>query len=281
MRGLQSAGYGQLTLLLNNTGNASPSGYYVGGRLEWPLVSTVTQGVLNVYTGNTSWTTDVNAAIAMAGTPVYTLWRIKLGAVDPTSATQQGRRIYVLASILLDYNPTFTIIQPETADLPSSICNGAGPLCDHLWPEYGLVPYNPPTPAPVCNLTGVTCPANPVLSFQDAGGAYEREYNDAFYNGTRVGRVAVVVNPQATAVPWPTSLSEDYTTAAVGRTPQQIVLHNGGNCVASCTGGGPNFIENPGQGAEIDNGGFADFTGGPAPTTIPATSAVIVVDTAK
>ncbi len=102
-----------------------------------------------------------------------------------TASTQTAERIYALASFLLTYQPSTSIIWEEFAT-PSGL---------HVMPEQSLVPLSPV----------VAQPGN-VSALQHSGGAYGREYKQCFINGTYVSACAVAVNPNpaATAIfPYP------------------------------------------------------------------------------
>lgn len=86
-------------------------------------------------------------------------------------------RTYVLASFLMFYDPQTTYLW-ENFGTNSTVT---------VQPETGLVALNP--------LRGTPRSANAsdVASFK-CGGAYCREYNDCFYNGTLIGYCAVEIN---------------------------------------------------------------------------------------
>jgi hypothetical protein len=251
------------------------SGGYAGGRFEYPFIARGAQEPYN--TGSQNWINDVNGLIVASNSNLLTVIDVRFGAKDQTSPRSQQYRMYLVSSVDLAVNlPNFFVSE---FFVEGRNCISAGPLCTHVYPETELVPMNAFVPLPTNSMTQST--GKGAVALQDPGGAYEREYRDCYYKGSRVGRCAVVVNPQPISVPWPTTLSEDYTTSGSGRSPQRMVLHNGSNCVAGCTTGPPNYYSTATNGADIDSGGYADFTGGPAPTTIPPMTGIIIVDTAK
>lgn len=100
-----------------------------------------------------------------------------------SSASQTAARLYGLASFLLTYSPSTSVLWEDFATSSGL----------HVEPESQLVPENPVVPAP-----------SAIGKLKEAGGAYGREYANCYYAGTSVGRCAVVVNPDASSAhPFP------------------------------------------------------------------------------
>ncbi|MBV8148642.1 MAG: hypothetical protein JO092_06100 [Candidatus Eremiobacteraeota bacterium] len=100
---------------------------------------------------------------------------------DGNAGDNTDARIYALASFLLTYNPSTSILWEEFST-PSGL---------HVMPESGLVALSPAT--------------NPstLSSLQQSGGAYARQFNQCYYRGSSIGACAVVVNPNYNSVPFP------------------------------------------------------------------------------
>ncbi|HKE36876.1 MAG TPA: hypothetical protein VKB39_05570 [Candidatus Baltobacteraceae bacterium] len=102
-----------------------------------------------------------------------------------SAASSIQARIFALASFLLTYNPSKSVLWEEFST-PSGL---------HVMPESQLVALNP----------AISTPSN-IASLKQSGGTYARQYNACYYNGNSVGRCAIVVNSDAnTAHPFPYS----------------------------------------------------------------------------
>ena len=99
-----------------------------------------------------------------------------------SASSQTDARLYALASFLLTYNPSTSILWEEYST-PSGL---------HVEPESQLVLLDP---------IGST-PSN-VSALQQTGGTYGRQYAQCYYAGTFVGSCAVVVNPTGAAATFP------------------------------------------------------------------------------
>lgn len=92
--------------------------------------------------------------------------------------TETDARLYALASFLLTYNPSTSILWEQYAT-PSGL---------HVLPESQLVLLAPKVAAP-----------SSISGLAQTGGAYGREYGQCYYAGQFVGPCAVVVNPDPAA----------------------------------------------------------------------------------
>jgi hypothetical protein len=87
-------------------------------------------------------------------------------------------RLYALASFLLTYDPSTSVLWEEFATNSGF----------HVMPEAGLILLDP-----------VGGAASNISSLQASGGTYGRQYGQCFLHGAFVGSCAVVVNPDAGA----------------------------------------------------------------------------------
>jgi hypothetical protein len=99
-----------------------------------------------------------------------------------SAASETDPRIYALASFLLTYNPTTSVLWEQYATASGF----------HVEPESQLVALDPLVPAP-SNVSGL----------QQTGGTYGRQYGQCYYAGNFVGPCAVVVNPTSSSAPFP------------------------------------------------------------------------------
>jgi hypothetical protein len=94
--------------------------------------------------------------------------------LDKTSApSASSSRIYALASFLLAYNPSYSILW-ESYYTPSGL---------HVMPESQLVPTSPLVATPSSS-----------SSLKSSTGVYVREYRTCYYAGRAIGQCAMVVN---------------------------------------------------------------------------------------
>jgi hypothetical protein len=114
------------------------------------------------------------------------------------AASSIDARTYDLASFLLTYDPTTSILM-EFFGTSSSF---------HVEPETQLVALYPVVPTP-----------SNVSSLKTASGAYGREYNACYLAGAFVGRCAVAINP---------SSFNTYSFPFAGRYTHSLVLMGGG-----------------------------------------------------
>ena len=101
-----------------------------------------------------------------------------------SASSSIGPRIYALASFLLTYNPTTSILWEEFST-PSGF---------HVEPESKLVALQPKIATP-SSITGLKL----------SGGTYGREYEQCTLGGSSVGSCAVVVNSDSASHPFPYS----------------------------------------------------------------------------
>lgn len=101
-----------------------------------------------------------------------------------SAASSIAPRIYALASFLLTYNPTKSVLWEEFST-PSGF---------HVMPESQFVPQSP----------SISTPSS-IASLKQSGGTYARQYGACYYNGNSVGRCAIVVNADTSAHPFPYS----------------------------------------------------------------------------
>lgn len=125
----------------------------------------------------TSWQIMENTELAVTN----------MGKIYECMARNQGTasgmtqaRLFTLASFLLSYNPSKSILAEEFYT-PSRL---------HVFPESGLVALNPRTPTP-----------SSYTSLRQPDGAYGREYGACYYRGTYVGACAVAVSREEGLTP--------------------------------------------------------------------------------
>jgi hypothetical protein len=207
-----------------------------------------------------------NGELTMAYNHMMYIMQQDDAGVLPTSTQGMGDRMYALASFLLTYDLGSTYYW-FGANGFSRDTDPNNPSGERIMPEEWFVPENPVVPEP--------SPQTGVGALKDSGtGAYVREYQDCYYQGYRIGRCVIVVNTTTATENWPSSLAS-YQCA---NTCHQMVMHNGsGSNSLYCTV----TQGQPCLGAEIEDGGYLTFDGPPAPTSIPATTGVIVVDTSR
>jgi hypothetical protein len=99
-----------------------------------------------------------------------------------SASSETDPRIYTLASFLMTYNPSTSILWDQYAT-PSGF---------HVEPESQLVVLDPLVAAP-----------SSVSALLQTGGTYGRQYKECFVAGQYVGPCAVVVNSNSTAAPFP------------------------------------------------------------------------------
>ncbi|MGB6985771.1 MAG: hypothetical protein WBD74_07350 [Candidatus Aquilonibacter sp.] len=121
------------------------------------------------------WQTTENTELDVTGENKL-FWCMTYNTTSAASETDV--RLYVLASFLMTYNPTDSILW-ERFSTTSGL---------HVMPESGLVALDPL----------VAAPSN-VSSLQQSGGAYGRQFGQCYMNGAFVGPCAVAVNPNSGA----------------------------------------------------------------------------------
>lgn len=127
------------------------------------------------------WLYTENVEIAMAAAQKRFVCNANSDNTTPAE-TLTGLRTYVIASILLAYDPATTIV--DEAFLPQS----GFPV----FPEASIVATSPLTPAPAD------------ISQLLVGGLYARRYASCAVDGASIGACAVIVNPSAsTSLPFP------------------------------------------------------------------------------
>lgn len=127
------------------------------------------------------WQFDENAEMTLAQRHKI-FWVYARTPLD--AASQIPQRKYVVASFLLSYDVHYSMLE-EAYSTPSGLA---------IMPETGLVPMNPLTTA------------STVAGYRRSGGAYMREFANCYYRGVNRGGCAVVVNPNLTSAPVPTSV---------------------------------------------------------------------------
>jgi hypothetical protein len=225
---------------------------FVGQREEGPYITG------GEYIPPGYWQSSEDAELRMALAHAIWIAQNKDDGVYPTSLTGQAHRLFAFASFLLTYDlsTSYYWYAAHGVGIDNDPLNPSG---EHIFPEEWFVPTNPVLPEP-----------GDINQLRDSGGAYYREYKDCGYQGVRIGRCAVVVNPTLSSVPWPSSLTS-YQNASV----HQLVMHNGSGRPSQYCTPGPS---QPCQGAEIPDGGYLTFDGPPAPASLPPESAIIVVN---
>jgi hypothetical protein len=138
------------------------------------------------------WVDMENTSLLTTGQDKY----FQCWAMDPTEASSaQTSRLYVLASFLLTYNRTYSILR-EDYGTPSGL---------HVMPESQIVPTDPviATPSTVASL--------------EKSDVYVREYRACYYAGKLVGQCAMVVNNDGAAHATPAlSLTYHHTLSLSG-----------------------------------------------------------------
>ncbi|MFN2448960.1 MAG: hypothetical protein ABR508_04085 [Candidatus Baltobacteraceae bacterium] len=104
-----------------------------------------------------------------------------MGRDQSSASSNYAGRIFSLASFLLTYDPSHTMIASEWATTSGL----------HVMPETGLVPLDPLVSEP-----------SAISSLKQTSGAYGRQYAHCYYRGTLVGACAIAVthdygNPEA------------------------------------------------------------------------------------
>jgi hypothetical protein len=184
------------------------------------------------------WSMTENAEIATVNTrKLYVL-------LDQDSSSRgtysYAGRTYAFASFMLAWDPVYTGYQTAYYGFPGNGTNpnSANPQI-HVFPEEALTAYNPIVPYPSTS-TGAA-------AFQDTGGAFFREYQSCFYNGTAIGGCAFIVNPNASSVGTP-SLKGTYTHTMVISSENSVL-----------------------------DGGTVSLTGASVPSSIPALAGYILL----
>jgi hypothetical protein len=98
-----------------------------------------------------------------------------------SASSSTDARLYALASFLLTYNPSRSILWEEFST-PSGL---------RVMPESGLVPLYP------------TVTPSSLSSLKTSGGTYARQYQKCYLRGSYVGACAFVVNPDTVSHPFP------------------------------------------------------------------------------
>jgi hypothetical protein len=253
----------------NNAGDLPPTVLYypavAGGRSEGSYENGGTHNSLGVWQG------VENIEIVTGNSGLYDFlqpW------INEDSASPQGLidRMFIIASIDLTVNCAliangacsgYTVYQLLISGEASgkSMCFYPDDTnCTHVYPEV-YVTFASPFVAMPANSTSSRSGCsncNGIQTFLSANGTYFREYGSGFDNGVRIGRCAVVVNPDAVVHNWPTSgeLTDDYT---VGSSIVSLQL----------------------RGANIDSGGTAKFVTGIAPRSVSPGTGIIVCDKSK
>src|SRR5579872_2204886 len=107
-------------------------------------------------------------------------------------------RMYIYASFLLTYDPSYSVFQESFTTTPSTFS---------VFPETGFVPMEP-----------VSVPAG-VSSLLTSTGAYMQQYDYCYYRGSLLGRCEIIANPSTTAsvsVPNPWGLQHSMVLSGGG-----------------------------------------------------------------
>ena len=150
---------------VTNTTQLLANSTTIGGNME----SCYVEDESPAEEGSWVWTGTENTALTVTNEDKY----FECWAMDYSAATSSAAsRIYTLASFLMTYNPTYSILREEYAT-PSGL---------HVMPESQFVPT-----APV-----VAQPSN--VSTLEETSVYVREYRACYYAGELIGNCAMVVN---------------------------------------------------------------------------------------
>ncbi len=186
------AGYGHDTFVngFSNMTEAAPipsttqllaNASTIGGNME----SCYTRDASPIEEGSWVWTGTENTSLLVTGEEKYfECWAMDTG----TASSEIASRIYTLASYLMTYNPTFSILREGYAT-PSGL---------HVMPESQFVPMQPV----------VAQPSN--VSTLEESYVYVREYRACYYAGKLIGQCAMVVNNDTASHPTP-ALALTYT----------------------------------------------------------------------
>lgn len=149
------------------------------------------------------WVNNENAEIATVSMHKI-FW--DYGRATGDASQETGIRMYAYASFLLTYDPSYGMFQ-EALSTPSGF---------PVFPETAFVPMNPLTTQ------------SSVSGYQGPGGAYLREFANCYYQGAFVNRCAVVVNPNTSSAPVPsTSYSHSVVLSGYGVLDGGTVSFNG------------------------------------------------------
>lgn len=130
----------------------------------------------NTFPEETGWLWQaVENSEIQVGAKGKSFWCMLRNSTSAASAIQP--RLYALASFLLTYNPSKSVLWEQFATNSGL----------RVMPESQLVPLSPATSAP-----------SSIGSLLRSGGTYGRQYNACYYNGNSVGRCAIVVNSDPT-----------------------------------------------------------------------------------
>lgn len=173
-----------------------------------------------------TWVSHENAAIAVVNNAKI-FWDYCRNTAS--ASTSQALRIYCYASFLLTYDPSYSMVQTAFAT----------PFAFPVMPESHLVPMSPLA-------TSITT----ISAYAIAGGGYERQWANCYYNGTSLGfGCAVVINPGTGSLTVPAGYAHS------------LVLTGGGVC--------DTYV------SSTCSGGTASFTGGPVTTLAAGTAAIL------
>ncbi|HET9342260.1 MAG TPA: hypothetical protein VFO25_05065 [Candidatus Eremiobacteraceae bacterium] len=133
------------------------------------------------------WLATENIELEMAAAQKLFVCNANSGG-RTAAETQTGLRMYVIASVLLTYDPATTILDEEFK--PASGFE--------VLPESSIVAVQPLAPAPA-DISGL-----------DTSGVYARQYATCYVGGKLIGSCAAVVNPSVTAT-YPFPFAGTYT----------------------------------------------------------------------
>ena len=133
------------------------------------------------------WLATENIELDMAAAQKMFVCNANSGG-HTTAEAQTVLRMYVIASVLLTYDPSTTTLDEEFK--PASGFE--------VFPESSIVALQPLAPAPL-DISGL-----------DMGGVYARQYATCYVRGKLIGPCAAVVNPSVSAT-YPFPFSGTYT----------------------------------------------------------------------
>ncbi|HTU68944.1 MAG TPA: hypothetical protein VMF11_01370 [Candidatus Baltobacteraceae bacterium] len=160
----------------------------IGGNME----SCYVENSSPAEEGSWVWTGTEDTSLLVTNESKY----FECWAMDYSSAGSAiPSRLYTLASFLMTYNPTYSILR-EMYATPSGL---------HVMPESQLVPTQPVVPQPGA------------VASLESGDVYVREYRACYYAGALIGQCAMVVNDDTSAHATPAlTLSYSHTLVLNG-----------------------------------------------------------------
>ena len=143
-------------------------------------------GNANNGEANNQWTYTEDAIITLRNLSKVA-W-IQSQNTSATGTNSYNGRIYSFASIMLVWDPAYTVYENAWYGYSST-------TQIHVFPEELITAYNP--------LVGYPSTTAGIGALQDSGGAYFREYSNCYNAGSSIGACAFVVNPSSSSVSAP------------------------------------------------------------------------------